>query len=157
MAVSEEVAGRFFKKVKIDAPGCWLWLGARTNGYGVMALGYGNKNTKAHILSFRIHHGEVPVGREVCHRCNQKLCVRPDHLYAGTHKENLQQAKKDGLILAGEKHPRAKLTTQEVRQIRLLGHGHLPKGRRAEELAAMFGVTRSTVGRILTGQSYKGA
>lgn len=135
--------------------GCWLWSGTMTNGYGVMALPNRGPHIKAHILSFILEYGPVPVGKVVCHHCNVKLCVRPSHLYAGTQLENIAQAKADGLILKGEASGRAKLTADQVVTIRSLMVGHPPKGKRAIELGALYGVDRTTIGAVVSEKTWR--
>lgn len=88
----------------IDATGCWQWTGHRfRNGYGcIKAFG---RMASAHRLSYELHKGPVPDGKEILHSCDNRLCINPDHLRPGTHAENMQEAKIRGRMLAGERHP----------------------------------------------------
>lgn len=82
---------RFFAKVK-KTESCWLWTGAKfTNGYGVFCS-YPKKNLKAHRFSYELHKGKIPPDKFVCHSCDIKLCVNPDHLWLGTQKENIRDS-----------------------------------------------------------------
>ena len=80
---------------------CWEWQGAITSaGYGMLGVGRrGEGNVLAHRLSYEMFTGEtIPAGMDLCHRCNNRRCVNPHHLYVGTRKDNMQQAKREGRL-----------------------------------------------------------
>jgi hypothetical protein len=78
---------RFWAKVQKTAT-CWLWTGARTrSGYGKIGQMGGNPQD-THRVSWELHNGAIPDGLLVCHHCDVKLCIRPDHLFLGTHLDN---------------------------------------------------------------------
>src|SRR6185503_243782 len=90
--------------------GCWLWLLSFGNhGYGNASLG--KRVMTAPRASYIAHYGSVPDGLWVLHRCNNKACVNPEHLYAGTHQQNMDDVARVG-------HPRRKLTEDNVRFVR---------------------------------------
>lgn len=78
----------FWPKV-VKGPECWGWAGAKTpDGYGKLKTS--GHRIYAHRLSYEIHHGPIPYGQHVLHRCDNPSCTRPDHLFAGTHSDNMK-------------------------------------------------------------------
>lgn len=91
---------RFWRRVKKHPNGCWNWIGKKlTTGYGVFKLGpkKHRKNIKAHRFSYELHFGPIPGGLLVLHKCDNKLCVNPEHLELGSHSKNLYDAYERGL------------------------------------------------------------
>lgn len=88
---------RFWRRVdRAGGPdACWLWLGPKTpRGYG--ATSRLNKSVRAHRLSWELTNGPIPDGLIVCHRCDNPSCVRPSHLFLGTHADNMQDCSAKG-------------------------------------------------------------
>ncbi len=110
---------RFWSKVnklnELDA--CWEWTaGSDDYGYGMFWLDGGI--VRVHRVSYLITHGIIPPHMDVCHTCDNPSCVRPDHLFLGTRKDNLQDAVQKGRMSVGERNGRAKLTAAQVKEIR---------------------------------------
>ena len=99
--------------------GCWEFHATNTvRGYGRVTYG-GTENTGyAHRLSYQHYVGEIPDGKILRHRCDNRICINPNHLQLGTKRENSQDMVDRGRSLKGERHHKSKLTEQDVRDIR---------------------------------------
>lgn len=141
-------AKRFWLKVN-KTESCWLWIGGVRRGYGDFIIDW-KKNTHrvAHRLSWEMAHGLIPEGILVLHNCpdgDNPLCVRPDHLFLGTQKDNIRD-----MVWKG-RHPLAKITPDQAREIKDL----LAAGVGPSELAHQYGMTRSGIRAIQAGRSWK--
>jgi hypothetical protein len=160
-------AERFWDKVNKNGPTpphrlelgpCWVWTTSTNNkGYGQLAVGKvdGRKKMRlSHRISWELHHGPVPPGLQVLHRCDNPPCVRPDHLFLGTQAQNMADCSAKGRMgprnLVGERNPAAKLREADVRVIRQ----RLANGERQTAIAADYGVHFSTIGLIARGQKW---
>jgi hypothetical protein len=128
--------------------GCWLWGGSvDTRGYGT--IWYDKKHHKAYRASWILHRGPIPRGMSVCHRCDVPACVNPDHLFLGTQAENTADMYRKGrnVTLRGSQHGAALLTEEKVLMI-------YSDARIAREIAADYGVSKSTIAAIKCGQNW---
>ena len=133
---------------------CWNWTGSTTRGYGQIT--HGRKvRYKAHRLSWVIHNGPIPDGMEVCHTCDNKACVNPNHLFVGTHADNMRdmakkkRGHKTGAL--GEKNGQSKLVLDQVLRIRAL----YSTGKYSQQvLANKYQVDGSTIGLIVRNKKW---
>lgn len=147
---------RFSTKVEVSKPtGCWLWTaGLMHKGYGIFWLQ--GKTERAHRVGYCLHN-DVPIseilGLDILHSCDNPLCVNGEHLSLGTNDDNVaDKCKKNRQYRPkGELNSRSKLTESQVRQVHDLrntsGLTHLA-------IAKRFGLARSTVGAILSGENW---
>ncbi len=135
---------RFWEKV-LKTDGCWFWKAKITkSGYGEVSTGIKQKRTmRAHVASWLLHGETIPKGQIVCHTCDSRACVRPDHLWVGTNKENTIDA-------CRKQRWKIKLTWEIAQQIRE-SYPVIP----AKELARMYGIHATTVFRIINRQRWK--
>lgn len=129
---------RWWAFVDIRGYGCWEWTGGR-NGRGYGVFHYQGRTRIATRAYFTLTQGPLPRGVCVLHRCDNPPCVRPDHLFLGTHKDNTadMQAKGRGNYATGERVRNAKLTRAAVEEIR---RRHAV-GEKYTTLASEFNVT----------------
>lgn len=139
--------------------GCWLWTGALKNKYGSFRMG---NHSMAHRASWKIHRGNIPSGMDVCHKCDVRICVNPDHLFIGTRSDNMKDcvSKKRHVSFRHDYVPRhgesvhcAKITSEMARDIRDLRKS----GMLQREIGEKFGITQAAVSYLLMGKSWKRA
>jgi hypothetical protein len=143
---------RFWAKV-VKSEGCWNWRGS-TDSKGRANINTNGRPKYAAIVSWEMINGTVPNGLVVCHKCDNKLCVRPDHLWVGTQRENMQDMIDKGRMklpprTRGEKHPTAKVTWDIVREIRANTTDT------QATMAVRYGLCVSAVGHIKSGRNWK--
>jgi hypothetical protein len=143
---------RLWSRVEIaEVDGCWLWVGAKSepNGYGLIS--WAGRKTYAHRLAWELWNDRpVPPGRFVCHHCDNRLCIRPSHLFIGTHADNMADAVAKNRVHPGQSHGMARLTDAQVAEIhRLLRHEV-----RGSDIAHMFGVHKNTIYNIKKSRSW---
>jgi hypothetical protein len=146
---------RFWSKVNKDAPnGCWEWTASLTHdGYGVFQVREVNHWRFAHRVSYQMAHGDIPDGVLICHSCDNRKCVNPDHLFAGTPKDNTQDMIRKGrkYLPIGESNRGSKLNTASVIEIRNLSQ----QGIRYPKIAKQFSVSVSVICEIVKRKAWR--
>lgn len=144
-----------FQRFFDETDGCWEWTGGLfSNGYG--KFNSGEKTVYAHRFAWERHKGSIPSGLNVCHRCDNRLCVRPDHLFIGTQKDNVADMMRKGRArrgcLKGSAIGNSILTEGQVALMRSkYRHDRRGDGVKA---AVEFGVHTTTVSKILRGEAW---
>lgn len=132
--------------------GCWVWTGARgRDGYGRVVVD--GKVRGAHRLVWEHIHGPIPAGLFVCHSCDNPPCVRPEHLWLGTPKENSLDAKAKGRLGCGigevpgpHRQPWHGRKHDPIRDAAIVREVY--RGRAMSEVAREFGLTRERIRQI---------
>lgn len=135
--------------VKDPSTGCWNWIGAVSKGYGRMRV-FG-RSYKAYRFSYERANGPIPKGLHVLHKCNNGLCVNPDHLRLGTHYDNMQDKKLTYRNPSGEHAANARLNKQQVDKIRSL----YASGWKQKDIGALFGISQTHVSDIVRFNTWK--
>lgn len=138
-----KLSTKFHSKYEINPEsGCWEWTGSRSHsgtGYGLMRwLDF--KLESAHRISYSLHRGPIPEKAHVLHLCDNKKCVNPDHLYLGTHSDNIKDfhTKNPGIL---EKKSKVILTFSDLRSV--------------DAVASKLGLKVTTVRRILLSSEHR--
>lgn len=155
ICVDQSLVDKFLARADIGVEeGCWNWAGSiGDSGYG--RIKHNGRCLQAHRVSWTLANGAIPEGLLVCHHCDNKVCVRPSHLFIGTNADNMRDMKMKGrgntLHMQGEKNPRSKLTTRQVIKMRVLYAGG---NKTQDELAAMYSMSQTQVNHIVQRKSW---
>lgn len=141
---------RFWRYVE-KTENCWLWVGlSKGHPYGTIKVG--NRGVGAHRASYELHYGAFERSLHVLHKCDNPRCVRPDHLFLGTHQANMKDRNKKGRFarLAGEKNGEHVLIEKQILKIRR----SRPKVS-VKELATLYGVSVACIEDVIYRRTWK--
>lgn len=147
------IKARLLNRIQFGHSTCWYWVGSCD------ALGYGRLHAygenKVHRVAWRVFQGSIPSGMDVLHRCDVRNCVNPDHLFVGTHQDNMQDITRKGrqryVRLCGEHNPQAKLSRGQVEEMRAL---RASTGLSYSKIADQFAIASMTAYRAIQGESW---
>lgn len=148
----QPVEPRFWAAVEKLPSGCWVWTRSTvTSGYGSISVD--GRGQRAHRVSWELHNGPIPNGMDVLHKCDNKPCVNPSHLYLGTDVENQRDInergpKRTGGPPKGERHFASKLTNAQACEL----VSRFRSGETQRALGREFGIGQSQVSRICSGE-----
>lgn len=152
------LVARLYGNVKNnERSGCWEWQGSTRGGYGRIIVGSRKDGTRrsesAHRLSYILNNGAIPEGMEVCHKCDNRCCINPDHLFLGTRQDNIDDREYKGRNKppVGERNGMAKLTKSDVLEI----IEKRAQGVSFQKLANEYGVCKKTVQDAANGKHWQ--
>lgn len=151
------IAERFWEKVDKRGPNeCWPWKAAKgPSGHGQFRIGSKKDSSMRSVpaarVAYELTYGPMEEGLEACHKCDNPPCCNPSHIFPGTHKENMEDMANKGRSSQGERDSQAKLTADQVRQIRQL----CAEGMTQENVGKHFGITQGAVWLIVTRKRWK--
>lgn len=148
---------RFWQRVNKDGPQfygltpCWVWVGLAPGEYGFLRVD--GRKCQAHRYSYLLHNGVNPGRQLVCHKCDNRSCVNPEHLFLGTHQDNTDDMikKQRHKHVRGESAPSAKITEEDVLEIRRLA----ASGMLHTEISKRFPIAAVTVGFIVARRTWR--
>jgi len=146
-----DIKTRFMNKVMPEPnSGCWLWYGAlKRGGYSTFLVD--GKPTRGHRVSYELFKHKIPNGLWVLHTCDVRSCVNPDHLFLGTHDDNMADRQSKSRQCQGEENGQSKISNMGARVIRRLGaFGTIPQA----AIGELFGVSVSAVWQIIHRKSW---
>jgi len=153
-ATEEEKVSRLkkhYEKLVIRKEGCWDWKGKSEKGYPKMSCRKKLGANLGHRASWIIHYGKIPEDQCVLHKCDNKICTNPQHLFIGTNEDNVNDMLKKGRNPIGSKVGTSKLVEKDVIEIKKLLH----LGKTSVEIAKDFNVTYQAIQLIKKNINWK--
>lgn len=152
--MSDAMRTKLYRRIVQTPSGCWEWTGSRTKaGYGDFQ--HDGVKYYAHRASWLVHHGPIPAGAHVLHRCDNRSCWNPSHLFLGDNQANTDDKIAKGRMrhghVYGEQHPNSRLTWEQVRDIRQ----RYASGQLRKNIAQVYGVDTKTIRLIVIGRTWK--
>jgi len=134
-----------------NSTGCWLFSGYKNDkGYGMIGVTAGRPRL-VHRVSYEMFVGQIPTHPEVCHSCDVRGCFNPEHLYLGTHQDNMDDCAAKDRFAKGNAIALAKLDEPAVRSIK----ARLASGESQKSLATAYRVHHSSISGIKRGVTWK--
>jgi hypothetical protein len=146
-----DAKARLMQHCIVNDSGCWEWQKFKLEGYGITSLD--GHREQAHRASWKVHKGPIPDGIQVNHKCRNRCCINPGHLYLGTQKENMQDMYEAGRAnrASGEANGNNVLSVAAVVEIKLL----IKAGEKGYKIAAKYGVAPTTISAIKNGYTWR--
>ena len=150
MSIDSIARSLILSKSKLDhVSGCWNWTaGKNSGGYGIVQ--FNGSKFSAHRLSYEAFIGPILNGLLACHKCDNVNCVNPDHIFIGTHDDNMRDMAEKGRSTRGEKGSRAAISESDAVKIFEM----IKSGAKVKNIMREFNVSRNTVKHIKGGGSW---
>lgn len=146
--------GHNSKEIKwvVNKKGCWICISHSKTIWGYPQITIDGKNTKISRYMYKKYKGIIKKGMHVLHKCDDRACINPDHLFLGTHKDNMTDKKNKGREHhpSGEKNGKHKLTNEEILKIKY----DFPNLRHTE-IGRIFNISSQHIGNIRNGKYWR--
>jgi len=144
------ISERFWNRVKIGKKDeCWQWLGCLNNGYGRVNIG-DHQVDYAHRVAYELYYGKIPAELFVLHKCDNRVCVNPHHLFVGTHQDNVDDMVSKRRHAHGARARHAVLDETKVRKIL----ERYARGAKITDLSIKFSVSWTTIYHIVRRETW---
>jgi hypothetical protein len=151
--IKKYIINRLLKKIKKHKSGCWNWIGSKyPTGYG--RFSYKKHKGYAHRMSYIVFKGKIKKNFCVCHACDNKACINPDHLWLGTQKDNIIDCINKGrraIYKTGENHKNHKLINKQIIEIKYKLKNNMP----IYKIAKHYFVHINTIYAIKNNKTWK--
>jgi DNA-binding XRE family transcriptional regulator len=143
---------RFNSKIKVVVDSCHTWQGShfKVTGYGAFWLK--GQNRGAHRIAWEIVKGKIPRGLHLCHSCDNRGCVNPEHMFLGSHQDNVADMVAKARHAFGERQTNSKLTDAQVLEIRQV---YARGGISQTELGKSYGVGHTTISYVVNKRAWR--
>ena len=141
----------FNKLVTRNNIGCWDWKASLRKGYGRLNYQSKDKTIPAHVASWMIYRGKIPKGMCVLHKCDNRSCTNPDHLFLGTNYENVRDMVYKNRQAKGSQCTNSKLNEEKVKEIKKM----LQEGRHEKEICKLYNVCEQCIRHIKLNKTWK--
>ena len=147
------IIDRLLANITDNEDGCWEWIGA-TNVYGYGIISYESKQRRVHRLAYELEFGKIPTGMLVCHKCDNRRCCNPQHLFLGTYQDNVDDMRgkhRDAYGQnKGEINGASRLKSVDIPDIRRM----LVDGHTKTYIGQIYNVSRKTITKIAAKQTW---